>query len=368
MDGTPELPALDEIIAELRLLRERGLVRLRHTDLRVLVWAAGHTGLASAPGGGHGGVEALLRSAVENLGGGSLGGAASATFGLRRGERDMAAQDRRRRAALTYNVSVERFRKHHERIVLEQVAEEILKLCTASDTPRRPLPLRAELDQQIKLLGQAGDSRFPIVVHIEPVELITNVDVLVVPENVYFQLPQYFKSSVSAAVRRAAAAKSADGEIVADVVGSELAQWTHRHGRAGLPVSPGTVAAVAPGQLAGQQIRRIYHVAIAVPIPGTNNYDVDPTAIVSGVRNVFSLARAESESFEPPLSSLAFPLFGAGRGSLDPATSFTWLWTALQREVQDDRSWAIHFITRRRVLAELILSKLSEAGAIAGRP
>src|SRR5690242_18112518 len=129
MEATPELPALDEIIAELRLARERGLVRLRHTDLTALVRVAGRMGLASATGGGHGGVEALLRSAVENLGGGSLGGAASATFGLGRGERDMAAQDRRRRAALTYNVSVERFRKHHERIVLEQVAEEILKLC-----------------------------------------------------------------------------------------------------------------------------------------------------------------------------------------------------------------------------------------------
>jgi len=368
MEVTPELPALDEIIAELRLVRERGLVRLRHTDLAALVRVAGRTGLATATGGGHGGVEALLRSAVENLGGGSLGGAASATFGLGRGERDMAAQDRRRRAALTYNVSVERFRKHHERIVLEQVAEEILKLCMTSDISHRPFPLRAELDQQITLLGRADGSRFPIVIHVEPVELISNVDILVVPENVYFQLPQYFKSSVSAAVRRAAAVKSADGEIVTDVVGSELAQWTHRHGRAGLPVAPGTVAAVAPGQLAAQRIRRIYHVAIAVPIPGTNNYDVDPTAIVGGVRNAFSLARAERESFEPPLSSLAFPLFGAGRGNLDPAISFTWLWTALQREVQDGRSWTIHFITRRRVLAELILAKLDEAGAIAERP
>jgi hypothetical protein len=368
MEVTPELPALDEIIAELRILRERGLIRLRHTDLKILGQAAGRTGLAAMAGEGHGAVEALLRAAVENLGGGSLGGAASATFGLGRGERDMAAQDRRRRAALTYNVSVERFRKHHERVVLEQVAEEILKLCMTSDISRRPLPLRAELDQQIRLLGQVDDNRFPIVVHIEPVELLTDVDILVVPENVYFQLPQYFKSSVSAAVRLAAAVKSADGEIVTDVVGSELAGWTRRHGRAGLPVAPGTVAAVAPGQLASQRIRRIYHAAIVVPIPGTNDYDVEPTAIVSAVRNVFSLARAERDSFEPPLSSLAFPLLGAGRGSLDPAISFAWLWTALEREVRDGRSWTIHFITRRRALAEIILAKLGAAGAIAAGP
>jgi hypothetical protein len=52
----------------------------------------------------------------------------------------MAAQDRRRRAALIYGVSVERFRKHHERIVLEQVAEEILSvLCKSSRYAKDPL-------------------------------------------------------------------------------------------------------------------------------------------------------------------------------------------------------------------------------------
>jgi O-acetyl-ADP-ribose deacetylase (regulator of RNase III) len=307
----------------------------------------------------------MLRAAVENLGGGSLGGAASATFGLGRGERDRPAQDRRRHAALSYGVSIERFRKHHERIVLEQVAEEILKLCMTSGSPGRPHSARAEIAQQIELLGQIGDNRFPIVVHIEPVELLSDVDILVVPENVYLQLPQYFKSSVSAAVRRAAAIKNTDGEIVTDVVGDNLTSWMRRHGRVGLPVAPGTVAAATPGQLANQGIRRIYHVAVTAPVLGTNHYDVQPTAIADSVRSVFGLARAERDFFEPALSSLAFPLLGAGRGGLDPATSFTWLWTALEREVRDARPWTIHFVTRRRSSAELIVAKLGEAGAIA---
>ena len=365
MEVAPDVPALDEIVAELRILRERGLVRLRHTDLRDLSRAASRTGLAGAVDGGPGAVEAMLRAAVENLGGGNLGGAASATFGLGRGERDMAAQDRRRRAALSYGVSIERFRKHHERIVLEQVAEEILKLCMTSGFPDRPHSIRAEIAQQIDLLGQIGDNRFPIIVHIEPVELLSDVDILVVPENVYLQLPQYFKSSVSAAVRNAAAIKNTDGEVVTDVVGDDLTSWLRRHGRVGLPVAPGTVAAVAPGQMANQRIRRIYHAAITAPVPGTNYYDVEPAAIVGSVRNVFSLARAERDLFEPALSSLAFPLLGAGRGGLDPATSFTWLWTALERELRDDRPWTIHFVTRRRSSAELIVAKLSEAHAIA---
>jgi hypothetical protein len=365
MEMPSGVPALDEIIAELRVLRERGLVRVRHTDLKGLSLAASRTGLAAAVGGGPGAVEAMLRAAVENLGGGSLADAAAATFGLGRGERDMAAQDRRRRAALKYGVSVERFRKHHERIVLEQVAEEILKLCMAYGAPGRHEVTRAELDRQINLTAHVGEHRFPVIVHIEPIELLSNVDIIVVPDNIYFELPQHFKSSVSAAVRRAAAVKSEDGRILTDVVGDELTEWLRRHGRVGLPVAPGTVAAAPPGQMAGQHIRRIYHAAIAVPVPGTNHYDVEPAAIAGSVRNVLAIARAERDLFQPALSSLAFPLLGAGRGGLSPATSFTWLWTALEREVRENGPWSIHFVTRQRSAAELIVAKLTEAGVIA---
>jgi hypothetical protein len=364
MEVAPDVPALDQIIAELRILRERGLVRLRHADLVELGRAAGRTGLAAAVGGGPGAVEALVRAAVENLGGGTLGDAASATFGLGRGERDRAAQDRRRSAALAYGVSVERFRKHHERIVLEQVAEEILKLCLTADAPGPPHIIRAELDQQISLSGQIAGHRFPIIVHIEPIELLSDVDIIVVPENVYLELPQHFKSSVSAAVRRAAAIRNADGEIVSDVIGDELTAWLRQYGRVGLPVAPGTVAAVAPGQMASQRIRRIYHVAITVPIPGTNDYAVEPATVANSVRNVLATARAERHLFEPGLTSLAFPLLGAGRGGLSPATSFTWLWTALEREVRESGPWELHFVTRRRSSAELIMAKLGEVGAV----
>jgi len=368
MQVAADVPTLDEIVADLRTLRERGLVRIRHTDLDDLMRAASRTGLAEAAGGGPGAVEAMVRAAVQNLGGGNLGGAAAATFGLGRGERDMAAQDRRRRAALIYGVSVERFRKHHERIVLEQVAEEILKLCMTSDLPDRSPAVRAELARQISLAGQVGEHRFPIVVHVEPVEMLSDVDVLVVPENVYLELPQHFKSSVSAAVRRAAAVKGPDGEIVTDVIADELSAWVRRHGRPGLPVAAGTVAAVSPGQLASQGVRRIYHAAIAVPVPGTNHYDVEPAAIATSVRNVLATARAERDQFAPALTSLAFPLLGAGRGGLDPATSLTWLWTALEREVLENGPWTVHFVTRRRASADLIMAKLAEVGAIAEPP
>ena len=364
MAAPPDLPTLEELVADLRAVRERGLVRIRHTDLAASGRAAGRTGRPATAGGGPGIIEATIRVAVDNLGGGTLAAAASATFGLGRGERETPAPNRRRRAAMTYGVSVERFRKHHERIVIEQIAEEILKLCAPLAAPARTHAARAELAPQLSLTGQVREYRFPVVVHVKPVELLTGVDVLVIPGNVYLELPQHFKSSVGAAVRKAAAVKNADEEIIEDIVADELRSWVRRNGRLGLPVAPGTVAPGGPGQLAGQRIRRIYHAAITTPVAGTNHYDVEPASIAIAVRNVLAIAHAEQALFDPPLRSVAFPLFGAGRGALDPAVSFAWLWTALERDISEHGPWEIHFITRRRSLAELIVAKLREARVI----
>ncbi len=94
-----------DIVADLRLIRERGLVRIRHTELPSLRLAASRTHVVPACDHGPRAIEALLRAAVENLGGGQLASAAAYTFGLNRGGRDRAAPDRRRRAAQEYGVS-----------------------------------------------------------------------------------------------------------------------------------------------------------------------------------------------------------------------------------------------------------------------
>ncbi len=362
------VPALEEIVADLRVVRERGLVRLRHCDVDRLRGAAAQTAVLGVAEGGPRAVEALLRAAVENLGGGSLGAAATATFGLSRGARDWPAQDRRRRAADVYGLSVERFRKHHERIVIEQVAEEILKLCQVLRSRRAHDGIVVDFSRQIVLDGRAGEARFPLIVHVEPIEMLFDVDVIVVPQNLYLQLPQAFKSSVSAAVRRAGARRGKDGEIVDDVIYDELESWVRRHGRRGLPVAPGTVVATPAGELEHQGIRRIYHAAITSPRAGTNDYDVEPTVVAHAAKNTFMVARAERHEFDPPLNSIGFPLLGAGRGGLDPAASLTWIWAALEREIHKDSSWEIHIITRRRQTADLIVAKLTQLGAVAASP
>ena len=267
----------------------------------------------------------------------------------------------RQRAAQEYSVSQERFRKYHERVVIEQVAEEILELCQPAAGRAGNATVQPELAREIRIEGRCGSTRFPVTVHVEPVELLRNVDVVVAPTNVYLEMPQPYKASVSAALRRAAAWRGPDGAITADEVVDELRGWVSRHGRPGLPVAEGTVAATSAGALSEQGIRRIYHAAVVTPRPGTNDYDVRPTAITQAVHAAFALARSERPRFTPPLASLGFPLIGAGRGGLDPATSFRWIWAALEHEIPQDNAWSIHFITHQRATADAIINGLSQS-------
>ena len=350
---------VEEIVTELRLLRERGLVRIRHTELPTLRLAASRAAIVPAGATGPRAIETLLRAAAGQLGDGPLATAAGYTFGLNRGGRDRPAQDRRRRAAQEYGVSVERFRKYHERIIIEQVAEAILDLGQPAGPAARPAA-PAELAAATRLECRLDGIQFPVVVHVQPVELLRDVNVIVAPSNTYLEPPQAYKASVSATLRRTGANRGADGTVVGDTIAAELHSWLAAHGRPGLPVDAGTVAATPSGTLARQGIRRIYHAAIASPRPGTNDYYVEPASITRAVHAIFATARSERGLFQPPLSSLGFPLLGAGRGGLAAATSFTWMWAAMEHEMRADNSWLIHFITRRRATAEAIISGLGE--------
>lgn len=237
-------------------------------------------------------------------------------------------------------------------------------------TSGRPAGLPADSRPRLKAGSRAADQHpatadqgFPVTVRAEPVELLSDVEILVVPQNVFLEVPRHYKMSVAAAVERASVRRDDSGEITADVVGDELGDWLRRHSRPGLAVAPGTVIITSPGAMAAHRIRRLYHAAIAVPRPGTNDYHVEPSAIVDAVGNVLTAARRERAEFDPPLRSIGFPLLGAGRGGLDPATSVAWLWAALEREWRGDPEWEIHFVAKDRMMADLVLSALLEAGA-----
>jgi O-acetyl-ADP-ribose deacetylase (regulator of RNase III) len=378
MTSPPEMPGFDDLIEDLRLLRRHGLVRLRRLHLTALERLAAAP--QPSPGALPDAMEALLRRAVAGFGDGSLGEAASYTFGLAQGTRDWPAQDRRRRAAEIYGVSVERFRKHQERTVFEQVAEQILR---AVRPPELALAWRWDLDaadpraaqqgaavpsvqfgQRIDLAYPVpGAADVPVTVHVVTVELLTDIDVVVSPTNVHLELAKTYSATIAGALRTAAAWRDATGRICDDVLARELSGWLAAHDGYGATVPAGTVVPTSAGALAAQRIRRLYHAAVAVPRPASNDYHVAPETVARAVRDVFALARRERDEAALPLTSLCFPLIGAGRGGLPVAASIEVLWWALTAELARDPGWRIHLVDRAADRALLLVAHLLGNGA-----
>ncbi len=126
----PELPSQSALVAELRKLREKGMTALRSLELAALAEAAFLAGeadsadyaLEPAP------QEALLRKAVMRLGDGKLGDAAAKDFGLTPGTKARTSSVRRRAAADVFQQDPEAFRTSTERTLIDELAEEILRL------------------------------------------------------------------------------------------------------------------------------------------------------------------------------------------------------------------------------------------------
>ncbi|MEV4362724.1 hypothetical protein [Nonomuraea sp. NPDC049625] len=338
---------------ELREVRRAGLVRLGGRALPALESAAEAvtpTG-ARSPGAA---VEALLRLAVARLDAGTLRTAADYTLGLAQGTRDWPAASRRARAASVYGVSVERFRKDHEVMVLGQVAEHIMRLVSQESGA----PSAAEDEwivgthRTVQVLAGGRQVRF--TVHVHPVDLLRNVDVVVSPVNVHLALPEPYKSSVAASLRRAASVRGVTGDVADDPLHDGLRKWAARHGTAGRAVLPGTVVATDSGALTGQGVRRIYHAAIAVPRAGTNDYDVLPADVTRSVSRVLALLAEECDRHTPPLRSVCFPLLGSGRGGLPYQVSLAAVWAAVEAELAGGTPWDVHFVMRAPEAAALV--------------
>ncbi|MFE3996269.1 hypothetical protein ACFXPW_31995 [Streptomyces goshikiensis] len=396
MSPTP-LPDHGAVLAEVREVRRAGIVRLRELSLPVL------TAMSAGPGEGNSGeprfpaVERLLRTAVAAIGGGTLQEAAEFSLGLARGTRDWPPADRRRRAAQVYGVSVERFRKNQELMVLGQVAEQLVRLASgapaqppatggaapAPDTgtvpadgsapvsaltsasatfepSARPRPL-APSHHRIPV--RAGGHGRHVTLHVHAVDLLRDIDVVVSPSNTHLALPEPYKSSVAASLRRAGAVRDPAGRLVEDSVRDELRAWSARFAAPGLSVAPGTVAPTGAGALAWQGIRRIFHAAVAVPRPGTNDYDVQPADVTRAVTRVFALLAEENgrsaDAGLPPLKSLCMPLLGAGRGGLTATVSFAAVWAAVEAELARGGDWDLHFLVRRPERALLVAELLA---------
>jgi len=382
-------PAFEDVVRELRTVREKGLVRLRALELPALHQAARAAGRQVDEPDPQA-VEALLREAVDALGGDTLGDAAEYLFGLVRGTVGWRPRDRRERAAKIVGLSVESFRKEPESLLLSRVAEEVLRISKGAPAESPAPPVEGTLAGQLVDTLQwvlarrdAGDDgpldrpgeiaaygpfsmpfapvTVPVTVHAGPVEGLTGIDILVSSENTMLEPAKPFKSSLSARIRAAAARRDESGMIIDDVVVDGLTAWMRAHGRFGLPVEPGRVAWTEAGELARHGIRRIYHAAVACPVSNSNDYQVDLEGIFRAVRTCFALGRQQRVETSLPLRSICFPLFGAGRGGLDPGQSLAWSWPAMRQELTADPSWELHLSTWRpsetaAVLRELLRS------------
>ncbi|MFD5920356.1 hypothetical protein ACFVYP_15635 [Kitasatospora sp. NPDC058201] len=355
----PGPPAFDHdtVLAELRAVRRAGPVRLRALDLPLL------GALAAAPEARHPRtVEDLLRRAVAELDTGTLQEAARHTLGLAPGTTDSPAADRRKRAAAVYNVSVERFRRHHELLVLAAVADEIGRLAEAPAGPDRrvaaPGPVEAPAaEHQVLHLPLRGRT-VAVHLHTHSVDLLRDVDVVVSPSNVYLALAEAYKNSVSAVLRRACAVRGPTGDLIEDRISTELRQWLDQYRSFGRPVLASTVAPTGAGALERQGLRRIYHAAVAVPRPGTNDYDVQPADVTRSVTRALALLGEEHRAFDPPLRSICFPLLGAGRGGLPPETSIAAVWAAVEAELSRGAPWEIHLVVRDAARARTVTRHL----------
>ncbi|WP_410671943.1 hypothetical protein [Amycolatopsis sp. cmx-4-68] len=148
------VPSYAALVSDLQLVREKGLPHLRRLRLVALDRAARACDLTTSDEPEPAAIEALLRQAVERLGGGRLGDAAAYTFGLVQGTKDWPAQDRRAHVAQLYGVTPDRARKAQEPTAIEQTAEEVLNLCHEHQLRDARMQLERQLPTESRLAVQ----------------------------------------------------------------------------------------------------------------------------------------------------------------------------------------------------------------------
>ncbi|MFF0430658.1 macro domain-containing protein [Streptomyces sp. NPDC004327] len=401
MSPGTEPPSHERLTEELHALRRPGLAALRRIRPEALARAADAAGFTAGGTDEAAAIEALLEAAVRRLAaapgpdgeaagangpgpsGGSgasgafgtsgasgapvrepggarrgdpLGRAAAHTFGLLPGLRGTSAPERRKAAAAVYGVTAERFRRGQEQEVIAELAGAVLAL--ARTGPAGPAGGGTPAALPDPPTRAAGPELPPatlrrITVHVSSMELLRDIDILVSSENTHLEMSKTFRPTVSGALRRAAAIRDGAGEITDDVLARELADWLRAHGRTGLPVRPGIVVPTSPGALAERGVRRVYHAAVARPLADGTRYHVDPQTLADAVAAVFALADAERDAYDPPLTSLCFPLLGSGQGGLPPVKAARWLRWAVQEELRRRPHWTVHFVARDPELAQL---------------
>jgi hypothetical protein len=139
------------------------------------------------------------------------------------------------------------------------------------------------------------------------------VDVIVSLENTYFQLDNFFATSMSGKLRYLDAGKSAGGRLLQDLLREDLDDQIRVRSIV-LPVVPGTVIATRTHELAKLGVKAVFHVAGTQGILG-DGYELRDEAIDDCVRGVFDAFAEQAE--ERKLETILLPMLGSFTTHLD---------------------------------------------------
>jgi len=154
VDGQEAGISRSRLVIDLRVLREAGIVKLRQLNLPTLTEAA----RVYAPDAGSPGraIEELLRDALDKIDGDEIRQAGEYIFGVAVGTRGVRPAELRAKAADIRNVSRETFRKHHEPIIIDEIADAIVDLVYRVQTASATGGIHGAAVDQLAALGVQG--------------------------------------------------------------------------------------------------------------------------------------------------------------------------------------------------------------------
>jgi hypothetical protein len=144
-----EIPTRNDLVADLKLLREKGVFEIDALHLPALVAAARLAAAAEVDNAAA--VETLARRVVTRLSGGRYGDALVQLFGLDADSRALTAGVRRINASKALGCSEKTFRTKHEGAMLNDLARSVLVLCAEQRLRhgREQLAARHPVESQI---------------------------------------------------------------------------------------------------------------------------------------------------------------------------------------------------------------------------
>ncbi len=128
MADASRAPSFDAVLTDLETVRAGGVGRARSMALPALSAVARLGDFSTGGDSDVTGIVVMLKEAVDTLGGGSLQEAGEYALGLYPGTALWKNVDRRRSAAEAFGVVPDTFRKNHEKELLGQIAEAVLRI------------------------------------------------------------------------------------------------------------------------------------------------------------------------------------------------------------------------------------------------